>query len=149
MTFNQLNALRSRLPLVGLLCLFPLTSVGCGGESEGVEVQGTVTVNGQPVDNGAITFVPSAGGSKKGGTVIEGGKYTVPASVGLAAGSYKVEILWQKPTGRKYKSDDTGEMVEETTQALPPNYNTSTTLTADLTDETTQKDFSLDVPSLK
>ena len=139
-------SIRCLTMVFGLMC--PLAA-GCGGDSAGIEVQGTVSVNGQPVDDGAITFVPVDGAGKKGGATITDGEYTVAPDVGLTAGSYKVEIIWRKKTGRKYKSDDTGEMVEETKQVLPANFNTSTTLTADLADEPNTKDFSLDVPGLK
>src|SRR5262245_44741406 len=96
--------------LVVLLCLAFLP--GCGGTGQ-VEVEGTVTYDGQPVKAGAIAFVPADNqGLSSGGTILDG-KYHIPASVGPKTGKYRVEIRWAKPTGKKFKSE-TGATIEIT-----------------------------------
>jgi hypothetical protein len=55
--------------LAGLALLTGLT--GCGGSSSGIS--GSVTYEGQPVENGNITFNPADGkGPQAGGTITDG-----------------------------------------------------------------------------
>lgn len=73
---------------VSLLCvLSPL--VGCGGTDGKVEINGSVTLKGEPLDDGIIEF--SSTGSKTGAAITKG-KYTIPAEYGLKPGTYKVII---------------------------------------------------------
>jgi hypothetical protein len=71
-----------------------------------------------------------------------GGKYTIPSRPGLAPGSYKVAIGWNKPTGKKVGTPgDPGTTVDETAQVIPPKYNTQTTLTAEIKSGSNTVDF--------
>jgi hypothetical protein len=68
---------------------------GCGGADPlgRQAISGTVTLNGQPVDNGAIAFEPLD--LQKGvgsGANIVGGKYSIPQQQGLTPGKYLVRI---------------------------------------------------------
>jgi hypothetical protein len=110
-----------------LLCLVFLP--GCG--SGQVEVEGTVTYDGQPLKAGTIAFMPADGKGRKGGGTILDGKYHVLVNEGLKAGSYLVEIRWAKPTGKKFKSE-TGEVLEVTEEGLPAKYNDKSELKAEL-----------------
>lgn len=103
---------------------------GCG--SEGRAISGEVTVDGQPVEDGAILFVPDGGGADRSevGASIVNGKYSVEDGRGPKPGKYKVQIRWMKKTGRKYQGADGVE--DEKVQALPPRFNTETTLTAEV-----------------
>ncbi len=71
--------------------------VGCfGGKSarNDVTITGTVTVDGQPIPNGSITFMPADGQGQDGGGTIKDGKYTAKASVGekfVTIDGFKVE----------------------------------------------------------
>ena len=59
------------LPLAGLL------AGGCGSlTSSGYSVSGTVTWNGQPLDQGSIQFLPEGGQGEMVGAGISGGRYT-------------------------------------------------------------------------
>jgi hypothetical protein len=112
-----------------VLCLASLVA-GCGGTDQ-LEVQGTVSYDGQPVKAGAIAFVPAANqGLSAGGTVLDG-KYHIPAHIGPKTGAYRVEIRWAKPTGKKIKSE-TGATLELTEEGLPAKYNDQSELTAEL-----------------
>ena len=51
----MLRSLAFYLALAALFC------IGCGQRSEGVEVIGAVTYNGQPLTNAAVTFFPVQG----------------------------------------------------------------------------------------
>ena len=100
--------------LVALLML-----VGCG-DSRMARVHGTVKVNGQPVQEGAISFYPKDGKSKTTGGEIKDGHNSVEVPVGLM----KVVISEPKGTGKKkkiYPKEGSPE-VEQKTEGLPPRY---------------------------
>jgi hypothetical protein len=116
-----------------------LSLPGCGG---GGHLDGSVTLDGQPVDGGTITLVPSTGAT--GGRVskeIEGGKYSFDS---LPTGEFKVEINWMKKTGKQLPStNDTGTTVEEKKQLIPINYNTKTELSVEIKSGSNSKNFEL------
>lgn len=70
-----------------------VTISGCGPHSDRLAVSGQVSLNGTPLDNGAIRF-SSTGGQKlfASGTVIKNGEFNIPQDKGLPPGSYRVEI---------------------------------------------------------
>ena len=121
------------------ILLFSLA--GCGGTGQ-VGVEGTITHDGQPVEEGSITFVATTKEGRSGGGTILQGKYALSEKDRPTSGHYKVQIRWAKPTGKKVKSE-TGEMLDVREEALPPKYNDATTLTADLTSGTNKVDFDL------
>jgi hypothetical protein len=130
-----------RGPLALLLALPLVAFAGCSG---GSTVQGTVTLDGAPVDGGAITFTPTGGGGNQVGAQIVGGKYKATPRPAPAPGSYRVSISWKKPTGRKVPTpgDQTVQM-DQTAEAIPPQYNTNSTLTADIKSGSNTIDFPL------
>jgi hypothetical protein len=108
-----------------------LALAGCGpGIGGRYPASGTVTLDGQPVHEGTIVFVPEEEGKIKAGGPIENGRYDIPAKFGLHPGEHKVEIRWLKPTGRKLMVDDVPQPVDERAEVVPAEYNTNTTLTA-------------------
>jgi hypothetical protein len=117
--------------------------VGCGGGNKRAAVEGTVTYDGKPIDNGTITFVPDGGGDRpKSSGSVRDGKYSIGAGEGgPMPGKYKVEITWNKSLGRKLDPDLQG--TDNTKQVLPDKYNKATTLTADIEPGVNKKDFSL------
>jgi len=122
--------------MVRILCLFCFTALitvvlsGCGS---GARVEGTVTFDGAPVDGGSISFVPEGSTEAPGTGQITDGKYSIRTEKGLTPGKYKVEIYWNKKTGKEVKNpNDAGTTVEETKQVIPVRYNTKTELTVEL-----------------
>jgi hypothetical protein len=118
-------------PAAALAVAIALSALaGCG--SEGRAISGEVTVDGQPMEDGAILFVPDGGGSGRSevGASIVNGKYSVEEGRGPKPGKYKVQIRWMKKTGKKFQGADGVE--DEKVQALPPKFNTETTLTAEV-----------------
>jgi hypothetical protein len=71
-------------------------------------LSGKVTVDGQPLDWGSISFLPPSGEQRVSGDLIKDGVYSVPEEKGANAGKYKVEIRWNKKTGRKVRDNDSG-----------------------------------------
>jgi hypothetical protein len=121
----------------GLVCAAALSILsGCGGAG-GVVVQGTVTVNGQPLKSGAISFNPISGQGAAAGAEITNGTYGVRAQ-GLLPGEYRVAINAFRGTGKK-TWDGMGDAnvpasqkryVGELEQYIPAKYNDQTELTA-------------------
>jgi hypothetical protein len=106
---------------------------GCGSSSPPrVAVSGTVTLDGRPIEQGAIAFVPTADSKQpSAGAEIAAGEYSIPAASGPSAGKYKVEIRWSKPTGKQIELGSPappGTLVDEVKEAVPAKYNSKTTL---------------------
>jgi hypothetical protein len=70
-----------------------LASATAGCRPAPVAIQGTVTLDGEPLDQAAIQFIPTAPNRKKTGCAIQQGKYELPAKNGLLPGAYRADIL--------------------------------------------------------
>ncbi len=103
--------------------------VGCaptGPETQAVT--GTVTFDGEPVADGAITFRDAAGQSKSYGGPITNGKYAFESS----PGSKKVEISAMRDVPGKMDTSNPGVEVPLREQYIPKQYNEESTLTAEV-----------------
>jgi hypothetical protein len=115
--------------IVCALALFTLA--GCG--SGKVSVEGSVTFDGEPVGGGSIALTPETGAGVSGGAQIVKGKFEIGSDKNLPPGKYKVEIIWNKKTGKTLpNASDPGTTLEETKQVIPARYNSKTELSADL-----------------
>ena len=113
--------------------------IGCGGSTRGA-VQGKVTWDGDPLEEGAISFIPLD--PKLGptaGAPIRNGEYVIDAARGPVAGEYRVQINAFRKTGRKIwdgmgdekASASQKNFVEEGGEAfIPPRYNKDSDLRA-------------------
>jgi len=78
---------------------------GCGSAATPIDgsvpVSGTVTFNGQPLEQGMVRFAPESGGKAQPATgQIKNGKFTMvttASSPGVVVGKYKVSIISNKP----------------------------------------------------
>ena len=130
--------------LAGLLLLL-IALPGCGRGTR-VPLQGSVHYAGSPVDNGTITFIPDGGTDDtrpKAGTRITAGRYVFEPNFGPFPGRYKVQITWDRKTGRKRSTGD-ADLRDETIQVLPGKYNVQTTLTHEVKSGQTKQDFNLE-----
>jgi hypothetical protein len=132
-----------RMALILLSLLFPW-SLGCGRE-EGpprAAVQGQVTLDGQPVSEGLIRFIPS-GGTKGPAAMaaIHAGAFALDREHGPIIGAHRVEI---EATGHQgFAIDDEAAYVanvEKKGGRMPPNpipdiYNRRSSLTAEISVE--------------
>lgn len=144
---------RATLFVILALLVAPLTGCGGGaGSYEGlkrVAVKGKVTFDGEPVDRGSITLIPIDPASDKvrrSGGMIENGEFSITEANGPNVGKYRVEILWQKKTGKQEKDSDTGEMVDIRAEVIPAKYNTNSELVMDVVegaDESKPFDYTL------
>src|SRR5437870_1956612 len=120
--------------LVVLAAVVSLT--GCGGDPNARQaVSGTVTFNGQPLDQGRIHFVPVDKTKSDSGATVENGKYNIPRDVGLMPGTYKVSVYSYDQKGAKVQSSEIpGEpSAKQFKERIPAQYNVQTKLTAEVT----------------
>lgn len=89
LSFNRLC--RGVCTFVALLIAASLA--GCGSRSDRLAVDGKVTLDGSPLEQGAVRF-SSIGGVKAfaTGAMIKDGEYHIPQAKGLPPGTYHVEI---------------------------------------------------------
>ncbi len=81
-----------------------LLSAGCSdGRGTRVPISGTVTIDGEPLKHGSVTFFPIASGDgyrAGGGSLDENGQYRISSYTafdGLLPGKYEVTILAVEP----------------------------------------------------
>jgi hypothetical protein len=129
----------------GVVCL---VIAGCGGREYSGErrfpISGKVTVDGEPMGLGVISFRPQDKGGRVSGGPIQDGAYKVPEAKGPTAGTYRVEIHWNKLTGKKIRNPmDKDEMIDEMMEGLPDKYHANSELTAEVSPKQTTFDFDL------
>jgi len=112
--------------------MFVASGCGGGGDPSRLAINGEVTLDGQPLKTGAITFLPCKLGPTAAGA-INAGSFSVDRGKGLSPGNYTVEIHSIQPTGQQVKSpDEPGMQIEETRNLIPGRYNAQTTLKAEV-----------------
>jgi len=128
----------------GLLLLL-LLSAGCSPSV--VEVTGEITLDGQPVADGMISFVPPSSEKplKPAWSKINSGRYSISAeSVLKPEIPYRVEILAYHKTGREIPSAvPGGGLMQETVQIIPTEFNKESTLPATFNAGDNVSDFRL------
>jgi len=120
-----------------------LTS-GCGSGNIAA-VNGTVMLDGEPVDGGLIIFQPNEG--QTAGAPIVNGKYSIAREPGAAVGVNQVKITWLRNTGKKWSPPPpvpAGTLVDEQKEAIPEIYNKKSTLSVELRRGRNEKDFHLE-----
>jgi hypothetical protein len=117
---------------------------GCDGSGTKIDIEGEVKLNGEPVADGDINFIPEDKKFGGEGGKITGGKYKMKAR----PGKNKVEIRATKEVqGKKVPSaagPDTFETARES--IIPKKYNEETTLTADVSATNKTHNFDLKSP---
>lgn len=136
------------MPTLHSICLilaFTLGLSGCGnqGAFERTGVEGMVTFNGEPVQQGVITFIPNGKGATAGAS-IKAGKFNIPPETGPSPGEYRVEIDSSVPTGKQILDTDGETMVDEYENGIPPRFNRQTELTITLKNGNNQHLFDLE-----
>jgi hypothetical protein len=116
---------------------FLVCSIGCGGSSSRLPVEGAVTFDGQPIAEGQINFIPAPGtAGPTAGSVISAGRYSVPAEKGLKPGKYRVEISALRATAQKTQTFNAVTGATDASAAyesyIPPRYNAKSELTAEV-----------------
>ena len=121
--------------------------VGCSSATSRNPVKGSVSYDGQPVDYGGIAFIPE--GAEEGeqrlratGKILDG-RYDLDANHGPNPGKYRVQIWWQKKTGKRVQGEGPGAMIDETKQVIPPKHNTESKLIVEVESGRNTFDFDL------
>ena len=134
------------------LAVAALAAAGCGGgggsSADGLahqSVSGSVTMDGKPIGDGAaITFVPIGFEGPAVGAPIEGGSYSIARRDGPIPGKHRVNIYMRKKSGKTYQDpDDPTQMIEETYEGVPDEFNLKSKLEADVVDGSNSFDYDL------
>jgi len=121
-----------RHALLGLACAAVLLVTGCGDGR--VRVHGTVLFEGQPLEEGFVSFEPADGVGPTTGGAITGGKYDLTGEARATVGEKIVRIIGSRKTGRKIPAGNPpGAMVDEWVQCIPKQYNDQSTLRVQIT----------------
>jgi hypothetical protein len=133
--------------MASLCCLAAvgLLLAGCSGNQ--AEVSGTVRLNGQPIGEGSINFIPTEGNTGPGtGAIIKEGRYHIPRNKGVMVGKNRVELRAFVNTGRKVRdpTGPRGALAEERVLAFPPEYNDKSTIVKDVQPGSNTFDFDVE-----
>jgi hypothetical protein len=99
--------------VVAALAIFVLI-VGCGRKE--MPLQGVVTIDGKPLDAGTIQF-QAKDGSPNGapastGSAVQAGKFQIAGKHGLQPGTYRVNVVGFRLSGRKVHDPQRGDVEE-------------------------------------
>lgn len=132
------------------ICTALIFFAGCTGGVDGPargSVEGEVTLDGTPVQNGSIVFIPSSGtsGPSAGGTISQG-KFSIAQNKGPVVGKYMVQIRASEKTGKSVPAGSPfppGTMIDETIEIIPKKYNTESELEREIVAGNNPFDFQL------
>jgi hypothetical protein len=120
--------------IFGLILVLPAACTGCGNGK--VEVRGTITVDGQPIDEGMISLEPADGLGPTTGGLIKEGKYALTGIAAATPGKKIVRIVGLRQTGKMIPAGPPapkGSMIPELIQCVPSQYNDKSGLQVDIT----------------
>jgi hypothetical protein len=112
-----------------------LAAAGCGEPNPlgRRPVYGVVTFQGQPVDYGAITFLPADPQTGiSSGAMIESGKYSIKLADGLPPGNYLVMVSSPDRSQVEKVEGPPGDERTLAKERIPLKYNLQTTLKLDV-----------------
>ena len=119
---------------------------GCGKRADGpvtAPVTGQVTLDGTPLADGAISFMPANGVGIPSGAKITNGSYRADVPLG----DKRVEIRAPKVVGQKaaYDAPDSPK-IDIIQERIPARYNSDSDLKSSVVAGTNKADFKLDTP---
>jgi hypothetical protein len=129
------------LILLTCLALGLGTLTGCSKENAGEVVEGTVTLDGQPLPAGRIDFIPVDGQSPTAGAEIKEGKFQATVMPGIK----RVNITADKVTGQQkaYPGDPNSPVFDIKEQYIPARYNNNSELKCEVKSGTNTSNFDL------
>ena len=124
------------------LCLTLLVWItGCGSRTSAT-VHGKVTLDGAPLDEATISFVPTAAGQRQSAwTTIKNGEYAIANTDGIGTGPFRVEIRALRPTGEKPNPNE--PTLVPSKEIVPSKYNSHSELTVEIKPGENAADFEL------
>jgi len=129
----------------GMISFTLLAVVGCSdGGPVRASIQGTITWQGEPIEDGKISFIPQNGGPEAIAKIVDG-KYQLPKSEGPSLGINRIAILGLRNLGPQEAGPPhpPGTLIEATQQFIPSEYNNSSQLTAEIQDGENTHDIAL------
>lgn len=123
-----------------LLLAVSLLLGGCRNDNV-VEIAGSVTLDGEPLEQGVIAFRPVDGDGPTAEAMIVAGKYRAA----LRPGAKRVEVQGFRQRGEEHAlpDDPTSPLVPRLEPIVPPRYQADSTLTLHVEHTTQHADFAL------
>lgn len=120
------SPLAGRVCRCGIVLVFSTVLCGCGSEFQRGAIAGKVLLDGQPLQEGWIQFVPidHTKGPAAGGEIRQG-EYAITQGQGPIVGSHRVEIHGRRATGKKLVAippAPPGTMIDEVVESVPERY---------------------------
>ena len=141
---SRVSCLVSRVVRGSALALvIAAAAAGCSGSGPAT-VEGTVTLNGEPLKEGVVTFVPAdPTASGTAGAPIKDGKFRAE----VPRGEMRVQISAPKVVGKR-KAYDTPDspVVDIVDELIPARYNVQTQLKVTVTSSGQKETFELTSP---
>jgi len=156
MQVNPINSRPQAEPNDGVsygVCLALLLSAtltaGCAGETPQASLAGTAKFDGEPISEGTLQLHPiDPTVGKPAGAKISEGKFSIGSDQGLSPGEYRASISAWKDTGNEIPNPEPlegePEMIKETVQYIPTDYNLRSGLKLTLKPGGNSHDFALD-----
>ena len=136
-----MNPKQLLLPLIA--CFLTSVVIGCGGAAPLVPVEGTVTLDGDPLVDAKVVFLPEQGRPSSARTD-ESGRYRIMYTRevrGALIGRHKVQIT----TSLEADESPDPEFENGRPESIPAKYNTQSTLVAEVSPRTNARvDFELE-----
>ena len=113
-----------RVACVATLAVGLVLLTGCGGTSKGNSVSGNVNFKGKPLGQGTIIFSPGDETTQGFGQAeIKDGKFSIPASAGLAPGTYVVRVTAPDPKYAAKEEPLPGDAPPAAKDLIPAEFN--------------------------
>lgn len=118
---------------------------GCSrADANRAAMSGRVTLDGTPIEEGSILFVPveGAAGNVTGGPIKQG-RYELPRHAGAFVGRNRVEIRSPRATGRTIQDAPGTAPSQEVIQTVARRFNAESTLEVDVKPDKNEVDFAV------
>ena len=125
---------------VAALTVLALLTVGCGTSKPIME--GTVTLDGVPIEKGVIVLTPPDGKGQTAGCGITAGRYRMQAS----QGTVQVSIMAERKDGKMPDpmSPGSGALIDRYVNYVPERYNSKSELMVTIKPGMNKHDFTLE-----
>lgn len=134
-----------RLPgIVGLVAVTLLSLAGCENTGGKSAVSGSVSLKGEPLNKGTITFLLPEAKTPTAEALIENGKYALPAVSGLLPGKYRVKISAIEEFVITPEDYAAGKQPPPNRERIPAKYNTDSQEMVEVVKGKNQFDFQIE-----
>ena len=132
------------LAVLAVGAILPLVGCGGGRAADRVDVTGTVTYQGQPIQEGSITFDP-IGEGPVAGALITNGTYEATGRGAVPVGEYIVRISATVEETENWDQDDPAFPVPPRRELLPPRYHRESELVREIPSDARSIELNFDL----